>query len=107
MIDLTKLNQFQQWGLAHVTRLANEAIASSNAGKPDAEKQPLYTIQEYAEKVFGDIANNYWQQCQEFGLREQIIPALVSLPIEQQFQLRAQYQIPNVIPDEYLAQLPK
>jgi hypothetical protein len=107
MIDLTKLSQFQQWGLAHVTRLANEEIERQNATKRDEEKTPLFTVQTYADKVFSDVCNSYWNQCQEFGLREQIIPKLVSLPFEQQYQLRAQYNIPNVIPDEYLEQLPK
>ena len=108
MIDLSKLNIYQQWGLAHACRIANEPIVTANAALAEGvEPQPLTTVQEYAERIFSGICNSYWSQCQEYGLREQVVPKLMQLTLEEQFALRAQYEIPNVIPDEYLAQLPK
>jgi len=108
MIDLSKLNIYQQWGLAHACRLANDSASASNAVLPEGtDPQPLATVQEYAERIFSGMCNSYWAQCQEYGLREQVVPKLMQLTLEEQFALRAQYEIPNVIPDEYLAQLPK
>jgi len=113
----------------------NEAIAQYNATLPEGEepkplvplktryepmepldKQPqeleqlktlieLYTVQSFADATFSRIASNWWLSCQQYGLEKQVIPKLMSLTIEEQFALRTQYEIPNVIPDEYLAQL--
>lgn len=111
MIDLKALTIYQQWGLAHCTRLANDPIVQRNAERvardaPPEEMEELYTVQSYADKIMSDACDSYWQQCQQYGLEQQVVPRLMQLTLEEQFALRTQYEIPNVIPNEYLAQLP-
>lgn len=104
-MDIASLSDFQKWGLAHATRLANEEIISYNNTVPDEQKKELYTVQTYLLKQVQNMCNSYWESCQKWGLENQVIPKLTSLSLEEQVALRQQYNIPNVIPDEYLVQL--
>jgi chorismate mutase len=117
MIDLKTLPITHQWGLANAVRKANipieqenAAIEARNAGKEEADKEPLktlYTVQSYTDERVEALFEKYWQQARQDGLQEQIIPRLMSLQLEEEFALRAQFQIPNLIPDDLLDQLPK
>lgn len=98
MINLATLTTAQQWGIANATRKANAELPS--------ESKP-WTVQSYADHIINGLFDSYWEQAMHDGLVDQIIPALTTMPLEQQMQLRAQYSIPNLIPDEYLAQLPQ
>lgn len=98
MINLAILSTTQQWGLANATRKANAGLPS--------EATP-WTVQSYTDHILNHLFDAYWEQAMQDGLVEQVIPALTTMPLEQQMQLRAQYSIPNLIPDEYLAQLPQ
>lgn len=86
-MDLSKLTQEQLWGLQYATQNHNASLSE--------EVEPL-TVEQFTEKVVGEIANNHYQQLIQY--KEQVaLQMFRSLPTEQQEALVAQFQIPDVI----------
>lgn len=116
-IDLSDLPATHQWGIANAVRKANAPLIAKNAeitarneGKPEEEQEELlelHTVQGYANDMVNALFERYWQQTRQDGLQEQIIPRLMTLELQEEFELRAQFEIPNLIPNELLAQLPQ
>lgn len=118
MVNLSALNTFQQLGLAHKTNLANIPIKESNAQiaainatlppeEPPHELQTEWTVQSFADAEFAKTCDGWWAECQAYDTEVNIIPFIRNQSYADQLALRQQFELPNVIPDEYLAQLPQ
>jgi hypothetical protein len=87
MIDLEKLTQEQQWGLAFSCKKINDAKAE---GEKDA------TPQEYAEKVLRGACDSYYQQLLQFKT-QMALAGFAAMTPEQQTALVQQLGIPDVL----------
>jgi hypothetical protein len=96
MIDTTQLTQEQQWGLAFAAQQANATIEASNANLAEADRQPLFTLESYAEFVFRSACDSYYAQL--IAHKQSLATERFNqLSPEEQAALLAQLQVPNVL----------